>query len=197
MDNFRDTFVGLVLRLITRNKILKYPDEIHPEAYRRAVTTDRTLTQSQSLQTWTTTRNTNTLSVQGQPATRPPTSRHSTTTSLRTASTRSTLTNSTSNTPNQPPEAESDLAKIETQADDIDTRIVTWIDDRDPANPQNWSFFKKCATTAQVCFLTFSVYIGSAIYTAGVMDVERQFRISQVAAVLGLTTFVLGYGIGK
>ena len=63
MDNFRDTFVGQLLRLITRNKILQYPDEIHPEAYRQAISTDRTLTQAQSLQSWTTTRNTNILEI--------------------------------------------------------------------------------------------------------------------------------------
>ena len=193
MDNFRDTFVGQLLRLITRNKILQYPDEIHPEAYRQAISTDRTLTQAQSLQSWTTTRNTNILEIGGRSAIRPPTSRHSTTASLFSASSRNTATS----TSTPPPEADPDLTKLETQADDTDTKVVTWINDFDPANPQNWSFFKKCATTGQVCLLTFSIYIGSAIYTAGVRDVEQYFGISEVAAVLGLTTFVLGYGIGE
>jgi MFS transporter, DHA1 family, multidrug resistance protein len=47
-----------------------------------------------------------------------------------------------------------------------------------------------------ICLLTFSIYIGSAIYTAGIMDVEQTFGVSQVAATLGLTLFVAGYGTG-
>lgn len=47
-----------------------------------------------------------------------------------------------------------------------------------------------------ICLLTFSVYIGSAIYTAGIQDVQRVFGVSQVAATLGLTLFVAGYALG-
>jgi DHA1 family multidrug resistance protein-like MFS transporter len=47
-----------------------------------------------------------------------------------------------------------------------------------------------------ICLLTFSVYIGSAIYSAGTQGVEEQFHVSQVAATLGLTLFVAGYGLG-
>jgi DHA1 family multidrug resistance protein-like MFS transporter len=48
----------------------------------------------------------------------------------------------------------------------------------------------------QVCLLTFSVYIGSAIYTAGAVEVAQQFGVSSVASTLGLTLFVAGYGLG-
>jgi MFS transporter, DHA1 family, multidrug resistance protein len=44
--------------------------------------------------------------------------------------------------------------------------------------------------------LTLSVYIGSAIYTAGLQGVAEHFGVSEVAALLGLTVFVLGYAIG-
>lgn len=40
------------------------------------------------------------------------------------------------------------------------------------------------------------MYIGSSIYTAGIQDVAKVFHVSQVAATVGLTLFVLGYGIG-
>jgi hypothetical protein len=39
------------------------------------------------------------------------------------------------------------------------------------------------------------VYIG-AIYTPGLMDVERVFGVAQVPATLGLTLYVAGYGLG-
>ena len=63
-------------------------------------------------------------------------------------------------------------------------------------NPRNWSQGKKFFVTFEICFLTFSVYIGSAIYTAGVLGVAKEFGVSRVAATLGLTLFVLGYATG-
>jgi DHA1 family multidrug resistance protein-like MFS transporter len=55
---------------------------------------------------------------------------------------------------------------------------------------------KKFLVTFLICLLTFSVYIGSAIYSAGTEGVMEQFHVSQVAATLGLTLFVAGYGLG-
>ncbi|KZL74844.1 multidrug resistance protein [Colletotrichum tofieldiae] len=66
----------------------------------------------------------------------------------------------------------------------------------DPENPQNWSLGKKVFVTFQICLLTAGVYIGSAIYTAGLTDVMQVFGVSQVSALLGLTLFVAGYGLG-
>lgn len=63
-------------------------------------------------------------------------------------------------------------------------------------NPMNWSQFKKTLVMFQVCLLTFAVYIGGAVYTAGIPDVSEQFHVSNVAATLGLSLFVAGYGIG-
>lgn len=61
---------------------------------------------------------------------------------------------------------------------------------------RNWSRPKKFFVTFEICFLTFSVYIGSAIYTPGLLDVVQVFGVSQVAATLGLTLYVAGYGLG-
>jgi len=46
-----------------------------------------------------------------------------------------------------------------------ETKIVTWYTDDDPENPLNWSSGKKAFVTACLCLLTFSIYIGSAIYS--------------------------------
>jgi DHA1 family multidrug resistance protein-like MFS transporter len=77
-----------------------------------------------------------------------------------------------------------------------DVNVVEWFGDNDPENPMNWSLLKKVFVTFEICFLTFSVYIGSAIYAAGIESVMMDFHISQVAATLGLTLFVAGYGLG-
>lgn len=77
-----------------------------------------------------------------------------------------------------------------------DKAVVSWYGDNDPENPQNWSMFKKCFVTFEICLLTTSIYIGSSIYSAGTESVVATFGVSQVAATLGLTLFVAGYGLG-
>ena len=49
----------------------------------------------------------------------------------------------------------------------------------------------------QTCLLTFTIYVGSAIYTAGIPYISAEFHVSNVAATLGLTLFVAGYGLGE
>lgn len=77
-----------------------------------------------------------------------------------------------------------------------DLDVVTWYNENDPENPQNWGLGKKCFVTFEICLLTTSIYIGSSIYSAGTQSVMATFGVSQVAATLGLTLFVAGYGIG-
>lgn len=55
---------------------------------------------------------------------------------------------------------------------------------------------KKYFVTGLICFLTFSVYIGSGIYIAGEQGIEQQFHVSTTVVTLGLTLFVFGYGVG-
>ncbi|MCJ1288347.1 hypothetical protein MMC26_007702, partial [Xylographa opegraphella] len=77
-----------------------------------------------------------------------------------------------------------------------DTNVVHWYGDGDPENPINWSLLKKVLVTFEICLLTLSVYIGSAIYTPGIEGVVAYYNVSQVKATLGLTLFVAGYGLG-
>ena len=62
--------------------------------------------------------------------------------------------------------------------------------------PLNWSLFKKVFITFEICLLTFSVYVGSAIYSAGIETVVKDFGVSRTKATLGLTLFVAGYALG-
>ncbi|SJX66255.1 probable FLR1-Putative H+ antiporter involved in multidrug resistance [Sporisorium reilianum f. sp. reilianum] len=80
--------------------------------------------------------------------------------------------------------------------DDDDPYLVDWNGDTDPDNPQNWSRARKTFVTGLLCLLTFSVYMGSAIYTPGVELLAQWFGVGTVTATLGLTLFVLGYGLG-
>ncbi|KAF7561805.1 hypothetical protein G7046_g2351 [Stylonectria norvegica] len=66
----------------------------------------------------------------------------------------------------------------------------------DPENPQNWSTSRKLLVTFQICVLNFGIYIGSSIYTPGEQQVMEEFGVSEIVATLGLSLFVLGYGLG-
>ncbi|KAH8925288.1 MFS general substrate transporter [Atractiella rhizophila] len=74
--------------------------------------------------------------------------------------------------------------------------LVDWYGDDDPENPQNWSVTKKSIVTAGILLLTYSLYIGSAIYSSSIPGVMEYFHVSQTKATLGLSLFVLGYGLG-
>lgn len=63
-------------------------------------------------------------------------------------------------------------------------------------NPRNWSGFKKAVVSFELCLLIIAVYAGASIYTVGVHGVQVHFGVSDVVALLGLTVFVLGYGLG-
>ncbi|GAA5897660.1 hypothetical protein JCM6882_000062 [Rhodosporidiobolus microsporus] len=66
----------------------------------------------------------------------------------------------------------------------------------DPENPKNWSTRKRSFVAGQISLLTTVVYIGSAIYTPSSMGIMEEYGVAQVVATLGLTLFILGYGIG-
>lgn len=74
--------------------------------------------------------------------------------------------------------------------------LVDWYTTDDPANPQNWSSMKKAFVTFQIFVYTFAVYAGSAIYTSSEPGVMQKFGVGQSKASLGLSMYVIGYGIG-
>jgi DHA1 family multidrug resistance protein-like MFS transporter len=74
--------------------------------------------------------------------------------------------------------------------------LVDWYSDNDPENPQNWSGWRKAFVTFQICMYTLAVYLGSAIYTPSETGIKEYFGVSQTVAALGLSLYVLAYGIG-
>ncbi|EKM60762.1 uncharacterized protein PHACADRAFT_203915 [Phanerochaete carnosa HHB-10118-sp] len=69
--------------------------------------------------------------------------------------------------------------------------IVDWYGPDDPEYPGNWSFLKRSFVTFQIGWLTFAIYIGSALYAPGIQDISQKFGISPVAASLGITMFMI------
>jgi len=85
---------------------------------------------------------------------------------------------------------------IEPEKLDDGTILVDWYTTDDPENPQNWTFGKKAIVLLQILLYTVSVYMGSAIYSPSIPGVIAQFGINLQTASLGLSMYVLAYGIG-
>lgn len=74
--------------------------------------------------------------------------------------------------------------------------LVDWYYSDDPENPQNWSNARRAVVTTIICLYTFVVYMSSAIYTTSEEGIKEEFGVGQTEAALGLSLFVLGYGTG-
>jgi DHA1 family multidrug resistance protein-like MFS transporter len=74
--------------------------------------------------------------------------------------------------------------------------LVDWYYTDDSENPHNWSNRKRALVATIICLYTFVVYTTSAIYTSSTEGVMREFGVSTLVATLGLSLYVLGYGIG-
>ncbi|KAJ5182284.1 hypothetical protein N7449_012431 [Penicillium cf. viridicatum] len=74
--------------------------------------------------------------------------------------------------------------------------LVDWYYTDDSENPHNWSNRKRALVTIMICLYTFVVYTTSAIYTSSTEGIMKEFGVSTLVATLGLSLYVLGYGIG-
>ncbi|KAG8533467.1 uncharacterized protein KY384_002250 [Bacidia gigantensis] len=187
----RDTVFGHLVRLVTRNRMLQYMEEKDPSLWKQYLDRDQT-------------RN---MALFGHPQlTTEEQEQQKEKESPETPSTASDSTLPETPTERQPHRHQMHSTLTAQRVDTEkgrDLSMVSWWGDNDPevhANspqmPMNWSTFKKVLVTSEICLLTTSVYIGSAIYTAGTESVVKTFGVSEVAATLGLTLFVAGYGLG-
>lgn len=74
--------------------------------------------------------------------------------------------------------------------------LVDWYTTDDAANPYNWQSGKKAWTAFVIFWYTFVVYCASAIYTSSEQGVMQVFNVGQTKASLGLSMYVIGYGLG-
>ena len=88
---------------------------------------------------------------------------------------------------NMNPTAPSDQSSKETQ--DLDPL-------QDPAHPQGWSQARRVWILAVTCCASMCVTCASSVVAACYQNLEREFNISETVAILGLSLFVLGLGLG-
>lgn len=66
----------------------------------------------------------------------------------------------------------------------------------DPENPKNWSKAYKWYCTMVVAITCFVVAFASSVITADIKGVCDEFHVSEEVALLSITVFVVGFGVG-
>lgn len=66
----------------------------------------------------------------------------------------------------------------------------------DPENPKNWSKTYKWYCTMVVAATCFVVAFASSVITADIIGVQEEFGVSEEVALLSITLFVVGFGVG-
>ncbi|KAI0670625.1 MFS general substrate transporter [Trametes maxima] len=76
-----------------------------------------------------------------------------------------------------------------------DPYVVDW-ELGDPENPFNWSDRRRWSITFQLAMATFTVAFCSSCYSGGLASMDRELHMSQVVGILGVSLYVLGFGLG-
>lgn len=74
--------------------------------------------------------------------------------------------------------------------------IVEFFGPEDQDMPKNWPRLVKTIVMLDVMLLNFSFYAASAIFTPSIPGIEKDFNATTAEGTLGLSLFVIAYGIG-
>ncbi|KAI1107583.1 major facilitator superfamily transporter [Jackrogersella minutella] len=179
----RDAPVGQLIRFITGNSVLQYPEEESdfelPEPWARMLKSDTTPPEDQS---------------------DPRNSDSSTATSPDDEESQVEKTDARDPTPNEY-EVDQRHELEKTMSVPIVPRktkggaiLVDWYYTDDPDIPQNWSNLRRAMVAVVICVYAFVVYTSSAIYTTSTEGVMAEFGVDATEASLGLALFLPGIG---
>ncbi|KAI0123872.1 major facilitator superfamily transporter [Xylariales sp. AK1849] len=73
--------------------------------------------------------------------------------------------------------------------------IVDFLED-DPKNPMKFPQWKKWSITVVEALAVLAVAFCSSAFSGGIGEVIREFQISQIVAILGVSLFVTGFALG-
>ena len=170
----RDTNFGQFIRFVTRNQVLRFPEEQQdfqlPDSYIRLLEAAAPSSKDRS-----SSANSQNNKDKGTP-------------------TDPTLPNEEGSSSSDEKAQNDDPFKPKVLEDG--TIIVNWYGPDDPANPQNWTSSQKLVPALILNAYTFAVYLGSSIITGSYGGVMRQFGVSQQVVSLNLSMYVLAYGLG-
>jgi hypothetical protein len=74
-------------------------------------------------------------------------------------------------------------------------KLVTFAPD-DPGDPKNWSKAYKWYCTMVVALTCFVVAFASSVISADIEGVMEEFNVSEEAALVSISLFVVGFGVG-
>lgn len=74
--------------------------------------------------------------------------------------------------------------------------LIDFSGPNDPDMPRNWPTLAKTVVMVDVMLLNFSFYAASAIFTPSIPRIEEVFGATTAEGTLGLSLFVIAYGIG-
>jgi DHA1 family multidrug resistance protein-like MFS transporter len=188
-DVVRDAPFGQLMRLLTRNRVFQHPEEKPdfklPDAWIEAMNNNNPNTTAKRTASSSSTVND-----------KPRTASNATTTGERQEQHQDGI--STAPTDLEGSAALETVASIpivpKRTKDGI--VLVDWYATDDHANPHNWSNRRRLFLATIICAYTFVVYTTSAIYTPSEQAISDKFGVSAIKASLGLSIYVLGYGIG-
>ena len=179
LDLLRESLLGQIIRLITGNKVLRYPEEgpefVVPQAYLQSLHDDKQVDHCNTANAITPAAG----DVERQDLD---------------ASNRLAQSATTSPTEGYVESTESKSPIPEKPSDGI--ILVDWYTADDPGNPQNWSFGKRNLVCLVLCLYTWAVYCGSAIYISSIEGIMHHFDVGTTKASLPLSLYVLAYGVG-
>ncbi|VTT64161.1 unnamed protein product [Fusarium fujikuroi] len=87
--------------------------------------------------------------------------------------------------------------EIKTRQGEAKTCKIVCFSANDPTNPKNWSKARKWVVTLTLSWVCFAVAFASAVITPGIAGVVERFDTSSEVALLTITLFVYGFGIGR
>lgn len=155
IELFRETACGQLIRLVTRNKYLQYPEEKNPELWRKFVNKDKS----------------SNMARYGQPDEPQPENEDD-----EKKDDDDDNDSSEKGGDSADPASAEDHRGVERQESRYndasgvkvdpekgkDVTMIDWDGDDDPNNPLNWSQSKKFFVTFLICLLTFAVYVLTA-----------------------------------
>jgi len=155
MDLFRETACGQLIRLVTRNRYLQYPEEKNPELWKKYVNKDKSAN----------------MAKYGQPDEPQPENEDDEKKVGEEDDDSSEKGDDSADS--IPPQGHRGVERQESRYNDAsgikvdpekgkDVTMINWDGDDDPDNPLNWSQGKKFFVTFLICLLTFAVYVLSA-----------------------------------
>lgn len=82
------------------------------------------------------------------------------------------------------------------RTNNMSTTAADWSGPDDQANPQNWPLSVKTYHSVAIGLLSLAVTAGTSLITPSIRDIAKYFGVSEVAAILTLSLYVVGLGLG-